>query len=84
MGVFDCIVAITTSDVVPRVRHRQPAVEGEKMPVFWVKFQRRIEFNYKIMGFVCSYGLSFNRRNMNRTFIHFIIGVHSLHVDVLF
>ena len=70
MGVFDCIVFVITSYVVPRVSHRQP-VQGEKMPVFWVKFQRRIEFNYKIMGFVCSYLLSFNRGNMNRAFIHF-------------
>ena len=29
MSVFDCIVAITTSNVVPRVTHRQ-SVEGQK------------------------------------------------------
>ena len=65
MGVFYCIVFVTTSDVVPRVSHRQP-VQGEK-------FQRRIKFNQKIMGFVYSYFFSFNRGNMNGAFIHFIL-----------
>ena len=60
MGVFDCIVAIAASDVVPRVSHRQP-VQGEKMLKFWVQFQRRIKFKYKIIGFVYSYFFSLNR-----------------------
>ena len=68
MGVFDCIVFVITSDVVPRVSHRQ-SIKGEIVSKFWIKFQRWIKFNYKIMRFVCSYGLSFNRGNMNRAFI---------------
>ena len=53
MGVFDFIVSIITSNVVPRVSHGQP-IKSKLVGFIRVKFQRWIKLNSKITRSACS------------------------------